>query len=269
MSWIRSTLSHPTTRWVAGGLLALGGWAFYQSTEAQAQQGPSVPDTASTAPAADADEGAPSESAQMGPDVMESVSHDGAPYRESGPVDRASSDRVEALVQRRLQAERNHLWRVAAWGGANVIGGLALAATHDRTGQADWWRFATQSAAWGAVNVGIATVGLLGSRNVPSTRRAAFDAERSYHDILLVNMGLNVGYSAVGSAMVIASYNGVDSASSWRGHGTALILQGAGLLLLDTIAWAGARTRLTDLLALPGSLSAQVAPTGASVTWRL
>ena len=268
MSWIRSTLSHPTTRWVAGGLLALGGWAFYQSTEAQAQQGPSVPDTASTAPAANADDTMSADSVQTEP-VMEPASHDGAPYREPVRAGSASADRTEALVQRRLQAERNHLWRVAAWGGANVIGGLALAATHDRTDQSDWWGFATQSAAWGAVNIGIATVGLLGSRDVPSTRRAAFDAERTYHDILLVNMGLNVGYSAVGSAMVIASYNGVDSASSWRGHGTALILQGAGLLLLDTIAWAGSRTRLTDLLDLPGSLSAQVAPTGASVTWRL
>ena len=81
-------------------------------------------------------------------------------------------------------------------------------------------------------------------------------------------MGLNVGYSGVGTAMVIASYNGVENASSWRGHGSALILQGAGLLLLDTIAWLGSRGRIVDFIGMSGNLSARAIPTGGALTWR-
>ena len=84
--------------------------------------------------------------------------------------------------------------------------------------------------------------------------------------LLLFNLGLNVAYSGVGAAMVAASYSGVDAARSWRGHGSALILQGAGLLILDGIAFFAARTRLAEILRVTGDLSARALPTGVGFT---
>lgn len=163
-------------------------------------------------------------------------------------------------------AETDHLWRVAVWGGMNALGGMALVAGTGRSRQPTRWGFGAQSAAWGVVNVGIAAVGLLAAGAPPGDADALLQAERSLHDILLVNLGLNVAYAGVGTAMVTASYHGVDAAGSWRGHGSALILQGLGLLVLDGIAFFAARARLADLIGVTGDLSARALPTGVALT---
>ncbi len=254
MSWIHTLATHAATRWVAGGLLAAGGWALYQTATAQ-----------TTAPS-DADP-MPVEHRTSPP--VEAVP---APSTENGTAhtfrtEASSPDptRIEALVTDRVRAERNHLWRVAAWGSANIVGGLALQQAADPT---DTRAFGFQSAVWGAVNVGIAAVGLINSRDRPTTWRNAIDAERRYHDILLANLGLNVGYASVGTAMIVASAYDVDRAAAWRGHGSALILQGAGLLVLDAIAWLGSRGRIVDFLGMPGDLAARPLPVGGALTWR-
>lgn len=259
MSWMHTLATHTATRWVAGSLLAVGGWALYQTATAQ---------TTSPLPS---DPGAPFAPAEA-PRESASAPEAPAPPAENGhsetPVvasDVSDPTRIETLVTDRLRAERNHLWRVGAWGSTNIVGGLALRATSDH---ADVRAFGFQSAAWGAVNVAIATAGLLGSRDRPTTWRSAIDAERQYHDILLANLGLNVGYASVGTAMVVASSYDVDHSAEWRGHGSALILQGTGLLVLDAIAWLGSRGRIVDFLSMPGDLSARSLPMGGALTWR-
>ncbi|MEM6328405.1 MAG: hypothetical protein AAF791_14925 [Bacteroidota bacterium] len=144
-----------------------------------------------------------------------------------------------------------HLWRVGAWGAANVAGGLALVALSDTEADRVQRAFGIQSAAWGAINVGIAAVGLArGPGDATDDWAEAHAAENGYADILLVNLGLNVGYAGVGTAMVVASGQGVTRADDWRGHGLALILQGAGLFILDGIAYLGSRARLGGLVDL-------------------
>jgi len=114
---------------------------------------------------------------------------------------------------------------VGAWGAANVVGGIALAMAGKGPGAS---AFGQQCAAWGAVNLAIAGVGHWRSRHSavasPRLRR-----------ILLVNAALDVGYLAAG-AVLIASASGRDdtSASARRGHGTAVIAQGAALLAIDS-----------------------------------
>lgn len=257
MSWIHTLATHAATRWVAGGLLAAGGWALYQTATAQ------------TTPPASPDDADPAPVEQRTSPAVEAVP---APSTENGiastlPTEAPSPDPagIEALVTDRVRAERNHLWRVAAWGSANMIGGLALRLASDPT---DTRAFGFQSATWGAVNVSIAVAGLLNSRDRPTTWRSAVDAERRYHDILLANLGLNIGYASVGTAMVVASAYDVDRAAEWRGHGSALILQGAGLFVLDAIAWLGSRRRIVDFLSMPGDLSARPLPVGGALTWR-
>ena len=173
-----------------------------------------------------------------------------------------SAREAAATLQR---AEQTHLWRVAAWGGTNVLGGLALVWGTSRSRRSARWHFGAMSAGWGAVNVGIATVGLLSSNAPPPHPSAVLNAERQFHDILLFNLGLNVAYSAVGGTMLGAGYRDVSNADRWRGFGTALILQGAGLLVLDGIAFFASRTRLGTLLGPNSDLAVHLHPTQVAV----
>ena len=182
-----------------------------------------------------------------------------------------SPDVVQELSADLHSAQRAHLWRVAAWGGANVLGGLALVGASSRTGgSAARWNFGAMSAGWGAVNIGIAAVGLATTPDAPLTDPAvALGAERQFHDILLFNMGLNVAYSAVGGTMLAAGYRDVANAARWRGFGSALILQGVGLFVLDGIALLASRARLSSLLDATAALSLHAAPTGVALTLSL
>ena len=165
----------------------------------------------------------------------------------------------------RPEAQRAHLWRVAAWGAANAALGTALLATSSRSLQPARHGFGLQSAAWGAVNVGIAAVGLHGGLGEPSRSLAgAIRAENGYADVLLLNVGLNVGYAGVGAALVVVGHRaGIASAQTrgaLRGHGWALVLQGAGLFVLDGVAWLGSRARLGALVDLVADASLALAP---------
>jgi hypothetical protein len=172
----------------------------------------------------------------------------------------ASSPSAQQAATALHTAERAHLWRVAAWGGANALGGLALVWGTSRSQRSARWHFGAMSAGWGLVNVGIATAGLLGSSAPPADLTAVRTAERQFHDILLFNLGLNVAYSAVGATMLGAGYRDVSNAERWRGFGTSLVLQGAGLLVLDGIAFFASRTRLAGLLSQQADLSLHVQP---------
>jgi hypothetical protein len=175
--------------------------------------------------------------------------------------------RVESLNLELKTAERHHLWRVAAWGSVNLAGGLAFVLGTGRSDRPALWGFGAQSAAWGAVNLGIAGAGLAFGGDPATSYEAALSAERTYHDILLFNLGLNVAYSSVGGTLVAVSYYGVDNARSLRGHGTSLILQGAGLFVLDAIAFLGSRGRLAELIDVGGTLSARAFPAGFALTF--
>ena len=189
--------------------------------------------------------------------------------QETPSVEGPASPRVETLSGDLNDARRDHLWRVAAWGGANVAGGLALVLASARNEQGARWAFGAMSAGWGAVNVGIAAVGLATApADAASAYGTALSAERNFHDILLLNLGLNVAYAGVGGTMLAAGYRDVSNAAEWRGFGTSLILQGAGLLVLDGVAFLASRARLGDLVGLAGDLSATALPTGFRVALR-
>jgi hypothetical protein len=96
--------------------------------------------------------------------------------------------------------------------------------------------FGQQCAAWGAINVAIAGFGFWRSRGNP----AELGRLRT---ILLINAGLDVGYLVVGAATIRSARGRTDPpASARRGHGAAVMVQGAALGLLDTV-FAVAATR--------------------------
>lgn len=173
---------------------------------------------------------------------------------------------VRALSAELGDAQRAHLWRVGAWGVANAVGGAALWLASSPETSAGWRAFGLQSAAWGAVNTGIAAFGLAGGAGDPAADwAAALGAENGYADVLLVNLGLNVGYAAVGATLWAVSGRGVADPAAWRGHGVALVLQGIGLFVLDGIAYLGTRARLGALVDLAASASITAAPGGVAL----
>ena len=174
---------------------------------------------------------------------------------------------AQELARQKTDAERAHLWRVAAWGGASAAAGLALVTSYRRSDVPARWAFGLQTGLWGVVNVGIAAAGLSQSGAPAATYAEALAAERNLHDLLLLNMGLNVAYVGVGTAMTIASYYGVSGARRWRGHGLAVVVQGAALLALDGLALLASRSRLADLVSgVTGNAAAFAFPTGLAVT---
>ena len=169
----------------------------------------------------------------------------------------AQPSEVEVLSAALRADQQAHLWRVGAWGLANAVGGAALVLASDRETEPGRWAFGLQSGAWGVVNVGIAAVGLAGGPGeVTADWAAALAAENGYADVLLVNLGLNVGYMAVGGTLLAVAGRGVSTCphpdssgpDAWRGHGAALVVQGLGLLVLDGVAVLGTRARLDALV---------------------
>lgn len=174
---------------------------------------------------------------------------------------------VAVVSKAHLEAQRAHLYRVLGWGGLNVAVGAALLLASDRTTQRGRFGFGVQSAAWGTINMGIAVVGLLaGGGELAQAVPEALRAENGYADILLFNLGLNVAYASVGATLIAVSGRGVAHPAAWRGHGSALILQGLGLFVLDGIAYLGTRDRIATLLDLTEHVSVRVTPLGATLT---
>ena len=105
---------------------------------------------------------------------------------------------------------------LACWAAASVVAGAALSLDRRTRG------FGRQTAAWGAVDGAIAYAGVRGRRRRGPTSPARL------RRVLLVNAGLDIGYLAAGARLV--------RGDRWRGDGLAVLVQGAFLLVLDSVA---------------------------------
>lgn len=110
-----------------------------------------------------------------------------------------------------------------------VIGGLVAVASSHPGRRA----FGQQSAAWGAINLGIAGFGAWRSRAHPA--QAA-----SLRRTLLVNAGLDVVYVAAGAHVAHhrTTFGDRVAPDAARGHGLAIVGQGLALMALD-LTYAG------------------------------
>ncbi|MBY4013545.1 hypothetical protein HQP04_17500 [Rhodococcus fascians] len=114
--------------------------------------------------------------------------------------------------------------RLAVWGGVSVLAGTALAARGSSPARR---AFGQQTAGWGAIDVAIAGAGALNS-SVPTSK--------SLSKLLWINAGLDVLYVAAGAHIAVRkpNFGRRITADQAIGHGTAVVVQGAALLLLDT-----------------------------------
>lgn len=165
------------------------------------------------------------------------------------------------------EAQRAHLWRVAGWGGASLLTGAGLIVGTDGATRPGWRGFGIQAAAWGAINLGIVAWAFGAGIDAPAaTLAGGLAAEDAYGNILLVNIGLNVGYILTGGALAIVAGHGLNHGAAVRGHGLGVVVQGIGLLVLDGIAYAGSRSRLEALQGLVERVEVGAVPGSFDVT---
>lgn len=174
---------------------------------------------------------------------------------------------VQALGLELVEAREAHLWRVAGWGGASLLAGLGLIAGTSGSTHPGWRGFGIQAAAWGAINLGIVGWAFASGFDAPATGLgSALAAEDAWGNILLVNVGLNVGYMLVGGGLAIAAGHGMAHPDAVRGHGLGVVVQGLGLLVLDGIAYAGSRGRMEALQGIADRAAPGPVPGSLDVT---
>ena len=136
-------------------------------------------------------------------------------------------------------AERNHLLRLAAWGAACALAGtlLVLLLTVRRVRSPLVLHFAIQTGAWGLVDL---VVALVGWRGLAYRDLGGFT---QLDRLLWLNLGLAVGYVAVGLALAVTGWR-LDRRLALVGAGLGVVVQGLALLVLDAYL-LGVLNRLT------------------------
>jgi hypothetical protein len=129
-----------------------------------------------------------------------------------------------------LQLERAHLLRLAIWGGANVlVGSTLLGMLRLRAHRsALLHHFGIQMAAWGAVDLVLALLGL------PQLQVRDLAGATHLDRLLWLNMGLDTGYVMVGVTLLVIGGR-PPRRLGLVGAGMGVILQGLALLLLDLV----------------------------------
>lgn len=127
-----------------------------------------------------------------------------------------------------LTLERAHLLRLLAWGGTSVVAGTGLLAALvvRRTDSVLLRSFAIQTSLWGLVNLAIAALGLFGTPERDLGSAVRLDR------MLWFSMGLDIGLVLVGITLAGTGWI-VGRRLGAVGAGIGLLVQGAGLLVLD------------------------------------
>lgn len=129
-----------------------------------------------------------------------------------------------------LAAERGHLLRLAMWGAMSVVAGTAvLALVMTRRPRSPLLQhFAIQTAAWGAIDLAICAAAWRGLALRDLTGAIALDR------FIWFNIGLDVGYVAVGVTLAIVGWR-LTRSLALVGAGIGVVVQGIALALLDLV----------------------------------
>lgn len=124
-----------------------------------------------------------------------------------------------------------------------TLGGYALAniavgsiAAGQTTGETKY--FHQMNVYWNLFNLGIAGVGLLGSRKKTGDGETLAEAIRQHQNmkqVLLFNAGLDVAYIVGGAYLRERAVSHPDKGDQLRGYGKSVMLQGGFLLAFDAV----------------------------------
>ncbi|MBD1392827.1 DUF6992 family protein [Mucilaginibacter glaciei] len=145
-----------------------------------------------------------------------------------------AQDSLQYYNQKRYTTTTSGMKVLGSWGIANVaVGATGWATTNGSTKY-----FYQMNTIWGAVNVGAAILGYTGAQKTKGDKLSAAEsltAQKKIERIFLINGVLDVAYVATG---VYVNHRGnIKDDDKLKGYGSSVIMQGAFLLLFDSIMY--------------------------------
>lgn len=186
-----------------------------------------------------------------------------AQSRVDRPLEPPAVAAVESIRRGSLSTRRNLLTTVLVAGLVSAVGG-AVMVIPDADDQA--WRYAgINTAAFGVANAIIGGIALLGISseedfvltprgNESEARRAARLLRHAIADEHresvghAINLGLGVGYAAIGATAMLASQFDIDNSDRWLASGVAIAAQAAFLIVIDLWGMSASGTSQRRLL---------------------
>ncbi|HWZ36606.1 MAG TPA: hypothetical protein VNW51_10620 [Mucilaginibacter sp.] len=142
-----------------------------------------------------------------------------------------------------LNFNRNHIKNtgmqvLGSWAAANiVVGGIGWASTGGQTKY-----FHQMNTLWNVANLGVAILGYTNTirdKNRTYPAQESLDEQRKLENIFLVNGALDLGY--IGTGVYLRHRGIVNNSDQSKGYGSAVIMQGAFLLLFDAAMYISER----------------------------
>lgn len=143
-----------------------------------------------------------------------------------------AQDSLQYYNQKRYAITATGMKVLGGWGAANAVGGGIGWATS--SGQTKY--FHQMNTIWGAINCGVAALGYTGAqkgKGVPMTAEESLKAQKKMEKIFLVNGVLDLAY--VGGGIYLNQRGNNKNDDKLKGYGSSIIMQGAFLLLFDSI----------------------------------
>lgn len=143
----------------------------------------------------------------------------------------AQENELKAFNERKDQIGKRSMYALGGW----AVGNFAVSGAMIGFSSGPERHFHEMNIYWNVVNIGLAGLGILGSRkqkdrNVLETINAQHSTEKIY----LLNAGLDVGYIFGGLYLTELAHRTPAQFDRFTGFGQSIILQGGFLLVLDT-----------------------------------
>lgn len=142
-----------------------------------------------------------------------------------------------------LNFNRNHIKNtgmqvLGGWAAVNIVtGGIGWASARGATKY-----FHQMNAIWNVANLGVALLGYTATitdKNHVYTPQESLEEQRKLEKLFLVNGALDFVY--IGTGLYLKNRGDINNSDQNRGYGSAIILQGAFLLLFDATMYVSER----------------------------
>jgi hypothetical protein len=147
-------------------------------------------------------------------------------------------DTVGQYNVNRLNINRVGMEVLGSWG---IVSMAAGGVGYFTAKQDEWKYFHEMNVLWGAVNTGIAAMGLAGVRKEMVKKmnyQQSYDRYKANKKLYIVNIGFDVLYIATGVGLAEYGASAKSNADIFKGFGKSIAVQGVFLLLFDNVMFA-------------------------------
>lgn len=145
----------------------------------------------------------------------------------------------DSMAVARATLQKNNMWVLAAWAGANIVQGSISAGNAKGSDH----YFHRMNACWNTVNLTLAGLGLWAAKKQLAgihTAERNWKEQQKTEKLLLLNSGLDAAYIMTG--LYLRERGNRLNRDEPLGYGGSLILQGSFLLVFDIIQYAENRS---------------------------